>query len=104
MHNATKLNNAQWRCTKSGQCNPPVDVCQHGACQGSPGRCSTNMYARYVDLEMGSGVATAEGVCLSRKRSAQQIRRQGGVAHMRETASVGDSLDLVPAGSASENL
>src|SRR5713226_4980964 len=34
-HNATRLNNAWWRCVKSGQRNPPVTVCLHRPCQGS---------------------------------------------------------------------
>jgi hypothetical protein len=35
MHNATRLNNAWWRCVKSGQRNPPVAMCLHRTCQGS---------------------------------------------------------------------
>jgi hypothetical protein len=36
-NNATKPNDAWWRCLKSGQRNPPVAICPHRPCQGSSG-------------------------------------------------------------------
>jgi hypothetical protein len=35
MRNATKPNDAWWRSVKSGQRNPPVEICLHRSCLGS---------------------------------------------------------------------
>jgi hypothetical protein len=37
-HNAPKLNNAWWRCTRTENCNPPVPLCRARSGKGSTGR------------------------------------------------------------------
>src|ERR1700676_4205734 len=37
-HNAPKLNNAWWRCTRTENCNPPVPLCRARSGNGSTGR------------------------------------------------------------------
>jgi hypothetical protein len=84
-HNAPKLNNAWWRCTRAGNCNPPVSMGQVRFGKGSKERlpgcriiqpCCRNrhIFPRWPQQRQGAGAVSFWVAALTQKLMAMAGR------------------------------